>query len=712
MLEWSFNSQQLLAATIIQGPALVIAGPGSGKTRVIIGRISHLIEQKIAPHLILGLTFTNKAAKEMQHRIELSTREKILISTFHSLGVKILKQGCRLGYFESFNIYDDEDSEKLIRDCFKELNIEGTRPSDIKSIRSSISQAKNALQSWETEGLSLLTKQVYQLYEQKLREYKAVDFDDLLFLPVKLWKEYPAFLQYFQQQWQYILVDEYQDTNRAQYEMIRLLAYPNYNLFVVGDPDQNIYSWRGSTVQNILNFEKDFPGAQIIYLEQSYRNDPITLEIANAVISHNRNRYPKKLWSAFKTGEKVKIFTGQDDREEAAFVANQIQYYHTQGIPFKEMVIFYRTNAQSRIFEDYLISLHIPYRIVGGISFYQRKEIKDVLAFLRVVHSGADFLAFVRTLNIPARGFGEATIQKIRHEAALKGFTVFHYCEELAKNVNLPQSFRLSNKQKASLLEYVEMISYLRRVKDSRSLSELVKATVDQAHYLTYLKEDKDTYEDRKQNIDELIAKAADWEALQQENATLESFLEEFSLKSSLDELTGQDDYLNLMTIHNGKGLEFTTVFIVGLEENLFPLLSSKTHFHDIEEERCLCYVALTRSKKYVYLSWAKLRYMWGKRHFQEQSRFLNEMPRHLLEKVPSTSSLSPSIASTFPSTKLSKISSFKEGDLVFHSHFGIGEVKEVFLGSLGLSYKISFSKDHSLRTLVAEYAPLEKLDA
>lgn len=634
------NGEQQEAVETVSGPLLVLAGAGSGKTRVVTYRIAHLLNLGITPNKILGLTFTNKAAGEMKERVEALTNSHVLICTFHSLGVRILRESItNLNYRKDFTIYDEEDSIKLIRSCFDVLGIKDKKidPYNIKSL---ISNAKNKLQGPEeavNEDRSSSAENfpaLYRLYQQRLKEYNAVDFDDLLYLPVTLLRSYPNVLDLYQQRWDYLLIDEYQDTNHAQYELVHLLVAKSGNLCVVGDPDQSIYSWRGANIKNILNFELDYPGAKVIRLEQNYRSRSNILEAANHVIGHNYNRFEKNLWSDLGPGEQIKHFTAVSDREEAAFVIDRIREYTTgRRIPLKDMVIFYRTNAQSRAFEDRLLFNKIPYVIVGGISFYQRREVKDILAYLRMVLSGSDYVSFSRTINIPKRGIGDASLQKIHTAATQSNMTILDYCEALINHEDLTYPVKLSSKQQEGLKAYVGIIKELRRIQQDCSLKQLVAATIKETRYLEHLQEEAETYEDRKENLDELIAKAMEWEDLVEE-PSLSLFLEELSLKSSLDETSAPDNRVNLMTIHNGKGLEFTLVFLAGLEEDLFPHVNSRESQEGLEEERRLFYVGMTRAKEYLYLTESRYRFLWGSERFQRSSRFLKEIPQEYLKKL------------------------------------------------------------------------------
>ena len=631
------NEVQRKAAKHINGPLLVLAGAGSGKTRVVSMRIAYLIDQGIHPAQILAVTFTNKAAGEMKERIHHLLANRFLegsptICTFHSLGVRILRESIHLlGYGAQFLIYDEEDSNKLLKGCLDTLQVK--KDADFKTYKAAISNAKNHLQGPSDLILSEIPeiiqgefKQVYQLYQHRLKEANAVDFDDLLFMSVRLMKEYPEALCFYQKKWPYLLIDEYQDTNHAQYLMARLIVGSLRNIFVVGDPDQSIYSWRGANIQNILNFEKDYPGAQIVRLEQNYRSRKNILDAANHLVRYNESRYEKNLWSDRGEGAKISLFVGGSDREEAGFVTHEIERLHTfHHISLNEMAVFYRTNFQSRIFEDFLLRRRIPYVIVGGISFYHRKEIKDILAILRMVSSDRDFISFERTINLPKRGIGLTTIEKIRDGAFEAGLPILQYCKETA--------LRLSAKQKEGLKEYIDLIEHLRSVQQERSLQRLVTETVRASRYLEVLQAEKETYADRKANLDELVTKAHEWEILN-DSASLDTFLEELSLKSSLDEANYSKERVSLMTIHNGKGLEFDSVFLVGMEEDLFPHANSKDHHAALEEERRLCYVGMTRAKERLYLTAAESRFLWGTHRMMRPSRFLREIPKEYMERM------------------------------------------------------------------------------
>lgn len=723
MLLEGLNDEQKSAVETTEGALLVLAGAGSGKTRVVTVRIAYLIENGVSPTQILGLTFTNKAAREMQERIQKLTQHYVTISTFHSLGVRILRESIHhLGYQSDFTIYDADDSQKLVRACVGELEI-AFEKGDIKTWKNEISNAKNALRDPDafSGDQDRVFASVYRLYQKRLKEYNALDFDDLLILTERLFREHPSILEYYQDRWRYLLIDEYQDTNEAQYAIVKMLVAKNGNICVVGDPDQSIYSWRGANIRNILNFERDYPGAKVVRLERNYRSRSNILEAANALIGHNSNRFEKALWSDLGHGEKIKHFTGNSDRDEARYVVRTIEYHAQQHeLPLKEMVIFYRTNAQSRVLEDYLLQAHVPYVIVGGVSFYQRREIKDILAFLRMVQSGSDFISFSRTINIPKRGIGNATLEKIQMGAAEAEEPILDFCRAVLRG---ERKLRLSSKQKEGLKEYIEILQELRHLLEVGSLKELVLETVEQTGYLSYLRQDMETFQDRKANVDELITKAAEWE-LSVENPTLAGFLEELSLKSTLDEADEVEDRVNLMTIHNGKGLEFQVVFLVGLEEDLFPHVNARGTEEAIEEERRLCYVGMTRAREFLYLTNCRMRFLWGSERTQRLSRFVKEVPYDYIEKVRSAAERRTQLwhvdeeeGERSDGDFIDDVGGgfgdddeFEKGDKVFHQKFGIGIVQGVFQGSAGLMYKVFFTGEGRERLLAAKFSNLARL--
>ncbi|MDF2549552.1 MAG: pcrA-B, partial [Chlamydiales bacterium] len=563
-------------------------------------------------------------------------------------------------------------------------------------------------------GSEVLFPSVYGKYQRRLKEYNGVDFDDLLYLPLLLFKEHPGVLSNYQDLWHYLLIDEYQDTNTAQYQMVQHLIRQRGNLFAVGDPDQSIYSWRGADINNILHFEQDYPNARVIRLEENYRSTMTILEAANAVIQKNKKRLDKNLFSRMGQGELIQFHFAPNESKEAAFVARLVEKYRQRGISYQEMAIFYRTNSQSRGFEDRLLELGIPYRVIGGISFYQRKEIKDILAYLRVVENGADGIAFARTINLPKRGFGDSSLEKLIQAAQERQMSILECALRVLSGE--PFSFRMAAKQKQGLDDYLNIIYDLRRKKESLSLGDFVRETIERTRYLEVLQEDPDTLEDRKQNLDELISKAFEWQLIH-EGRPLSEFLEELTLQTTVEESGAEVDKVNLMTLHNGKGLEFDVAFISGLEEDLFPHVNSRSSLDGIEEERRLFYVGLTRAKKHLILSASSYRMFWGQFKPMRPSRFLAEIPKHLVEKrdgevrpVYYEESRPATLLRESPPAAPAPGKLFKEGDIVFHQQFGIGKIIALEQGSMGLIYQVFFQKDNQERSLIASLAPLTRL--
>lgn len=700
------NLQQQIAVDHVEGPLLVLAGAGSGKTRIVTYRVAHLLQLGVPSTEILAVTFTNKAADEMRHRILQLTHKSVLTCTFHSLCARILRESITaLNYSRDFAIYDEEDSEKVLKECFVSLGMKEEK-GDLRTFRSQISQSKNALikpEQLDKEEKAL--QEVYTLYQRKLKEYNALDFDDLLFLTVRLLQEHQEILEQYQKRWSFILIDEYQDTNAAQYTIAKLLAEKHRNVFAVGDPDQSIYSWRGANIHNILNFESDFPGAKVIPLEQNYRSRSNILEAANALIRHNASRYEKNLWSDRGVGEKIGLYIAENDHAEADFVVKNLYRLHRdKNVALSDCVIFYRTNFQSRIFEDHLLRERVPYIIIGGLSFYQRKEIKDILALLRIVLAGTDYLAFARTINLPKRGLGEATLEKLRDFAQGLQKNLFDACKDI---VDGKVQFKLSQKQLDGLKEYVHLISFLRtQVIGGHPLHEIISEALERSRYLEYLREDPESYEERRGNIEELVSKAAEWEE-EVEHPSLAAFLEELTLKSSADEKDPSADHVRMMTLHNGKGLEFTAVFLVGMEEELFPHANTLESQEALEEERRLCYVGMTRAKEYLFLTASRYRFLWGMPRMMRPSRFLKEIPEdffhsyHLSRVAQERETLSYE-----PDEE-----GFEVEDTVLHKDFGTGIVQKVYRTSLGMTYDVFFPQANTTRSLVAKFAKLTLVD-
>ncbi|MES2199409.1 MAG: UvrD-helicase domain-containing protein [Chlamydiota bacterium] len=697
------NIEQKQAAHHVEGPMLVLAGAGSGKTRIVVSRILYLLQIGVPASEILAMTFTNKAADEMKQRVLKTAKALILTSTFHSLCARILRESISaLGYSKDFLIADEDDSEKILKQAFSSLGIKDDKDL-FKNTKKQISQAKSQLlfsNSLPTE-LSAL-QDVYARYQALLQQYNTLDFDDLLLLTVKLFQDFPDILRTYQDRWRFILIDEYQDTNHAQYLLIKLLSNTHHNVFAVGDPDQSIYSWRGANIQNILRFEQDYAGAKIVRLEQNYRSSHTILETANALIKHNENRYEKNLWCERGPGEKVHLFIAENERQEADFVMRWLHHFHKKkGLPYKECSIFYRTNFQSRTFEDALLKEKIPYTIIGGLSFYHRKEIKDILAFLRMILSNCDFLAFTRTINLPKRGIGFVALEKLQILMQENQIDILTLCQRILERTI---ETKFSQKQLQGVEEYVRNILALRVMqKEGKPLSELISSAIERFRYKEYLKEDPETCEEKKGNIDELIAKATEWqeEAL---TPTLSAFLEELSLKSSSDNSETAVDSVKLMTLHNGKGLEFPVVFLVGMEEDLFPHINTKDSHLGLEEERRLCYVGITRAQDHLFLTAARYRFLWGYPRNMKPSRFLRELPS---EHVHILSHQKENVREDFPIDTTDAL--FQTGDTVFHKDFGSGIVHKAYQTSLGTTYDVFFIKTKTTRSLAAKYAKLQK---
>ena len=636
----TLNEQQKEGVFTTEGPVLILAGAGSGKTRVITHRIAYLIEEKeINPRNIMAITFTNKAAGEMKERIDnLVGRgpERIWVSTFHSSCVKILRRYIdRIGYDSNFTIYDVDDMKNVMKDVCKQLNID-TKNLKEKTILSYISSAKNEYISPERfmrEANDFHSRQIanaYVEYQKQLKKNNALDFDDLLVKTVELFNNCPEVLESYQNRLQYIMVDEYQDTNTVQFMLISQLAAKHRNLCVVGDDDQSIYKFRGANIKNILNFEKVFEDTKVIKLEQNYRSTSNILNAANAVIRNNYGRKDKTLWTDKGEGEKIGLNLFESGYEEADFIARDIAKNVQAGeCSYNSNACLYRTNAQSRVIEERLVALNIPYKLVGGVNFYQRKEIKDMLCYLKTVDNGRDDLAVKRIINVPKRGIGLTSIDKIQQYADFGGISFFDACMEAD---NIPGLGRTLNK----INEFVNTIRVTRSIiRDGGSLKEAIEYIIAETGYIKELeKEDTDEARDRINNVEELVSKLVDYETGTDE-PTLSEFLEEVALVADIDSVDGNSDYVVLMTIHSAKGLEFPNVYLCGMEDGLFPSYMSINSEDptDVEEERRLCYVAITRAMNKLAISLAKMRIVRGESQYNKPSRFLNEIPTELLGK-------------------------------------------------------------------------------
>lgn len=659
------NKEQEKAVNHIDGPMLVLAGAGSGKTKVLTSRIANLIDNGISPYNILAITFTNKAAKEMKDRVYKligSSANNIQISTFHSLGLKILKDNYSyLGYDRNFTIIDSDDVLTIIKKILKDLNLskELYNPREIKN---KISSAKNEMMSVDSFSKVEFDHniiEVYRLYQKKLKNGNSVDFDDLLVLPIKLFKNYPSLLDEYQERYKYILIDEYQDTNEAQYTFSKLLAAKYRNIFVVGDNDQAIYAFRGANYKNILNFEKDYPEAITILLEENYRSTKTILNAANCVIKNNKERKDKNLWSNNEEGNKIKYKVVDNEKEEASLVADSIKGLISKGIKEENIAVLYRTNAQSRVIEEEMLKKNIKYRIVGSFYFYNRKEIKDLLCYLRLINNHKDDVSFLRVINTPKRGIGEKTIDNLTNAASEEGVSLYEAIT--------------SGKE----LEFKKLIEELTIDSENRSLTELIDTILDKSGMKKELSSSKLLEDEiRLENLNEFKSITKSYEE-EYGSATLSDFLDEISLVSDMSEHQEGNDRVSLMTVHSVKGLEFDYVFIVGMEEGIFPHYNAINYGSnaEIEEERRLCYVAITRAKKELTITSAKARMLFGNTTYNMPSRFIEEIDKKYLdidEKTPIKK-----IVNTIKKV-IDKNVEYEVGERISHTEFGEGIVVAV----------------------------------
>ncbi|MCI9219406.1 MAG: UvrD-helicase domain-containing protein [Lachnospiraceae bacterium] len=643
----TLNKEQRQAASTVDGPLLVIAGAGSGKTRVLTHRIAYLIEEiGIKPWNILAITFTNKAAGEMRERVDKLVgfgADQIWVSTFHSACVRILRRHIdRLGYDNSFTIYDSDDQKTVMKGVIKHLNLDPKTYKE-RAMLSAVSAAKNELISvsqYETDAagdydyMKKIYAKAYREYQETLEANNALDFDDIIVKTVELFKCCPEVLESYQDRFQYIMVDEYQDTNTAQFELVGALAKKYRNLCVVGDDDQSIYKFRGANIRNILDFEEHFPEAVTIKLEQNYRSTQPILDAANAVISNNAGRKAKTLWTGRGDGEKVRLRQFDTAYEEAEFIAGDVaRKVGKQGAKYRDCAVLYRTNAQARLVEERMIMEGMPYNVVGGTNFYSRMEIKDILAYLKTIESGRDEVAVRRILNVPRRGIGNATLEKLEDYARMRGIGLYAAMEQADEIMSL-------GKAAAKIRPFVQLIQSLRRERDQRTIAELIRFTVDKIGYEEYLADyDDEGGEDRLANVGELITKAVNYTETHEE-PTLTEFLEEVALVADIDNVDGEDDRVLLMTLHSAKGLEFPYVYLAGMEDGLFPGYQTINSDDptDLEEERRLAYVGITRAMDELTLTCAKMRMIRGETQYNPVSRFVGEIPDELLDSNGSAS--------------------------------------------------------------------------
>ena len=720
------NKEQQQAVQHTEGPLLILAGAGSGKTKVLTVRIAHLLAQGVNPYEILAITFTNKAAKEMKSRVESlvgDVANRIWLSTFHSFCAKFLRFELDnfLGYNSNFTIYDTSDSQAVIKAALKALNLDD-KYYPVGAMIGAISDAKNKLlfasdfRKQARDFYQQKVADVYEYYERELRKNNALDFDDLLLVAVKLLQSNEAVLDKYSKRFRYVMIDEYQDTNHAQYLLAKLLASHWKNIAVVGDADQSIYAWRGADIQNILDFEKDYPNCTSIKLEQNYRSTKIILDAANAVIENNEGRPKKNLWTDKTEGAKIQHFTAQSEHEEAAFIGDTIAKKHDiHGVPYGDMAILYRTNAQSRVFEEALIKRALPYTMVGGTKFYDRKEIKDVLAYLRVLYNPFDDLSLLRIINVPKRSIGATTVAKLQDYARANGTSLFMTLTQL----HLVDTIKGKTKEK--LEEFGILIFTLVAEMEDKTVLDILESILDRTGYLAQLEESTDPQDQaRAENIGELLSVAKDFQDTNP-TGTVEDFLEQVALVNDVDSFEQEESKVTLMTLHAAKGLEFPIVFLGGLEEGLFPHSRTLMNPEEIEEERRLAYVGITRAEKELYISNATTRTVFGRTSSYLPSRFIDEIPEELVDglrakrkvpddikrHVPQHMSVT-SRPFTKPIVRNEVIADWKVGDTAIHSKWGNGKVINVAGEGAGMKLTIEFPTQ-GVRVVMAKFAPVKK---
>ncbi|MFZ5647623.1 MAG: DNA helicase PcrA [Bacillota bacterium] len=732
----NLNDAQREAVLYNEGPLLVLAGAGSGKTRVLTTKVAYMIMNGfVRPSEILAITFTNKAAQEMKDRVAALVPENVRdmwVCTFHAACMRILRrQASFAGYKGNFTIYDEGDQQTVIKRCLKELNIDEKRFPP-KSVSFSISQAKNRLVGPDEfddqayDFYSRVVSKVYRMYQEKLVANNALDFDDILEVTVRLFRQNPHVLKYYQNRFKYILVDEYQDTNHAQYVLVNMLAREHRNICVVGDPDQGIYSWRGADIKNILDFEKDYPEARVITLEQNYRSTQTILDAANHVIKNNPDRKDKKLWTAEAAGTPVIIYTGGTEREEADFVAGRIEKLHIgKDIKYGEFAVFYRTHAMSRAIEEVFVRRGIPYKMIGGLRFYDRKEIRDLMAYLRLLDNPADTVSLSRIINVPKRGVGEASLQKILTFAAVHGIACV---EALARASEIEG---LAGKARKECEKLGGFLKETAQKAGGTTVTGIVAGILEGTGYWAELEAEK-TVESltRQENLREFLTVTGEFDRNAEEK-TLTEFLSGVALVADADNYDSESDQVALITLHGAKGLEFPVVFLIGMEEGVFPHSRSLDEPSEMYEERRLAYVGITRAKKIIYLTRCWQRTLYGNTRFNQPSRFLGEIPRHLTTAedpadyeggIPArqtagfrTTYMPGSLAGARGDGngsrgKKAAIGDFCRGDCVRHSKWGLGTVMDVKGRGDSAEVKIEFP-GVGTKTLLAKYAPLEKVD-
>lgn len=695
----NLNDKQKEAVLYNDGPLLIIAGAGAGKTKTLTTKIAYLIEEKYAtPYNVLAITFTNKAAKEMKDRLYAmlgDVAKKIQVSTFHSFGLKLLRENFELlGYDRNFVIMDSDDSLTVVKKIIKDLGYD-PKVYNPKAIRNKISSCKNemisakAYERYAVSDYEQVIHKIYEKYEDKLYQNNSVDFDDLLLLPIKLFKENPDVLERYQDLYQYILIDEYQDTNQAQYILTKLISEKNRRITCVGDDSQSIYSFRGANYKNILNFEKDYPDAKTILLEQNYRSTSTILDAANQVIKNNSQRKDKKLWTDRGQGEKIKYYRAYNERDEAQYVIRKIKELVNRGTEYKDIAILYRTNAQSRVVEEEMLKENLPYRVIGSFYFYSRKEIKDLIAYLRLIHNSKDNISLLRVINTPKRGIGLKTIENLTSKADEEGISIYDAIN--------------SGKE----LEFKKTIEKLKIVAEDLTLTELIDKVLDASGMKKELESEQSLESEvRLENLEEFksITKAfEEKEGL----ISLEDFLLEISLISDVEEYKDDPNRISLMTVHSVKGLEFDNVFVIGMEEGIFPHMNSLMENMALEEERRLCYVAITRAKDNLHLVNARRRTLFGKEQVNPVSRFMSEINPGLLETNVKEEEL-PKKEEKIDTAEMFREEEvdYKVGDYVYHETFGTGKVVEV----TNTLVSVAFKHPHGIKKLMKNHKKLSKV--
>ncbi|MCF6157838.1 MAG: ATP-dependent DNA helicase PcrA [wastewater metagenome] len=733
------TENQREAITHIEGPLLVVAGAGSGKTRVITRRIGYLLSQGVNPYNILAITFTNKAANEMHERVrQFLRKEGLWVSTFHKMCSRVLRANIdRLGYTRDFTIYDSADQIGRIRSIMAELQLD-TAQWKPRSIASSISYAKNKLIDPETFSSTAsdyfyrTVAQVYSKYHTLLKTNNALDFDDLLIKTIELFKKHPDILESYQNKFKFILVDEYQDTNYAQYNITKMLADGHENICVTGDPDQSIYGWRGADIKNIMDFEKDYPNAKVVLLEQNYRSTKHILHAASGVIQHNRYRRKKDLWTENSEGEKVRAVHCEDEYREAEEITRTVRELVERGEKYSDIAIFYRTNAQSRVLEISLRNFGIPYIIVGGVAFYQRKEIKDILCYLRLCINPHDDAALERIINTPTRGIGSTTVKRVLDRARVQGISTFSALSQ-ADSI---QDIR--GQAASSLKKFTDLIIRLQQ-SPKAPVEDIIKRVINETRYIEFLKESEEREsKERIANVEELVNAAHEYD-MNILDSNLQGFLEEVALVSDIDSMEDSTENVTLMTLHTAKGLEFPIVFIAGVEETLLPHAESNASDEEIEEERRLCYVGITRAMKKLYLTYTRRRTKFGQTNLCRRSRFLDEIPKEVLITIDKTNSeyfkhpddiseekdppyyepiFEPDPYDTnyhaYSETGKTNVSvrgaqTFSTGEMVRHPIFGVGRILEITGSNDKSCIKVRFNIG-GIKNLMLAYAKLEKI--